>query len=218
MYNPPLFTQRDIGQMHRHICDNPLGLLVTRSGGAIVADHIPFELDPNAEPYGVLRGHVARANPVWREHASGDDVLVVFGGSSAYVSPSWYPSKRETQEVVPTWNYIAVHAEGPLAFFDDAARLRGHLERLTGRFEDGRAQPWSLADAPDEYIQRQLTKIVYFEIRVRALTGKWKLSQNRPLPDHSGVVKGLAAESSAAANEVGRWVDDTLKARLTDEG
>lgn len=216
MYNPPVFAKDDLEQLHGLIRANPFGLLVTATPSGLKADHLPFELDLEPPPFGVLRGHVSLANPVWRDVAANQDALIVFSGPNAYVSPSWYPSKRETAQVVPTWNYIAVHARGPLKFHDDRQKLRAHLDRLTEAFERGRPEPWSLAEAPDAYVERQMKMVVAFEMPIRDLTGKWKMSQNRPLADHAGVVEGLAREPSHAARDVGGHVEAALRARTLE--
>jgi transcriptional regulator len=135
---------------------------------------------------------VARANPLWRDFSKNIDALIIFHGSQAYVSPSWYPTKQATGEVVPTYNYIVVHAYGRLEIIDDPRWLHGLVSRLTERFESARAEPWHVTDAPDGFIEKQLRAIVGLEIVISKLLGKWKASQNRPEADRDGVVKGLS--------------------------
>jgi transcriptional regulator len=163
------------------------------------ANHIPFEVDPEPLPFGTLRGHIARANPLWRDFSRDVGALVIFQGPSEYISPSWYPSKRETAKVVPTWNYAVVHAHGPLQVIDDRAWLRGFVERLTNRHEAGHREPWKVTDAPSHFIEKQLGAIIGLEIPVTQLIGKWKVNQNRPAKDRAGVVEGLLQEGHDSA-------------------
>jgi len=191
MYLPAHFEEGRIPVLHQLIHDHPFGTLVTLGRDGLNANHIPFELDPAAGPFGTLRAHVARANPVWRDFSAELDVLAVLQGAQSYVSPSWYPGKREDGKVVPTWNYIVVHAYGPMRVVEDPVWLRGLVHRLTERHEAGTAQPWKVADAPADYIEKMLSAIVGIEIPITKLTGKWKLSQNRSERDRDGVVQGL---------------------------
>lgn len=202
MYIPKHFEESRIPILHGLIREHPLGTLVTRTAKGLEANHLPFEVDPEPAPFGTLRGHIARGNPLWREASSGAEALVVFQGPSAYVSPSWYPTKKETGKVVPTWNYVVVHAHGVPRFVDDRAWLRAFVERLTNRHEAGRADPWKITDAPPDYIDLQLGAIVGIELPLARLVGKWKISQNRPAEDRAGVVEGLLAEERDAAAEV----------------
>ena len=208
MYLPAHFAERRLEVLRRAIEEHPLGLLVTGdAAAAIVANDLPFLHDADPAPLGTLRGHVARANPVWREAPAAGEALVVFQGPQAYVSPGWYPSKRETGQVVPTWNYVMVQARGRLRAVDDRAWVRAFVERLTARHESGRAAPWSPADAPGDFIEAQLGAIVGIEIELTALVGKWKVSQNRSAADRAGVAVGLRAEGSEEAALVARRVD-----------
>jgi transcriptional regulator len=142
MYLPPLFRNDDLASQHEVMRRHPFATLVTRSGDGFVADHIPFLIDGTRGEKGVLRAHVARANPLWRTHPKGGEALVVFNGADHYITPSWYATKRETGKVVPTWNYVAVHAWGPLIVHDDAVWLRQQIEELTRRQAAGRTAPW----------------------------------------------------------------------------
>jgi transcriptional regulator len=143
--------------------------------------------------------HVARANPVWRQARQDVDVLVVFQGPQAYISPNWYPSKAQTHREVPTWNYVTVQARGRLQVRDDPVWLRGLLSRLTAVHEADQPVPWSLADAPADAIDRMLRAVVGIEIELTALQGKWKVSQNKPAADRAGVVQGLGQRAGDAA-------------------
>ena len=159
-------------------------------------------LDAAAGPYGTLYGHLARANPQWQDTPTADG-LAIFMGPDAYVSPGWYATKRETGKVVPTWNYITVHAAGPVSFFEDTDELLDVVTRLTDRHEEGRAAPWAVSNAPAPFVAGQLKGIVGFRMPIRALQGKWKLSQNRPPADRAGVAAGLAAEGAEMAALIG---------------
>jgi transcriptional regulator len=191
MYLPKHFEESRTEVLHDLIARHPFGTLVTLGADGLDANHLPFELVPGEGPLGTLRAHVARANPVWRE-ASGDvDALAMFEGASAYISPSWYPAKQEHGKVVPTYNYIAVHAYGPLRIVDDPAWLLALVERLTGRHESSMDKPWKVSDAPRDYIDKMLAAIVGIEIPIARLQGKWKVSQNRSEADRAGVAEGL---------------------------
>ena len=184
--------------MHRLVRTFPLGLLVTMRSDGPAADPIPFLIDPEPAPFGTLRAHVARANPLWREARTDVDSLVVFQGPQAYVSPSLYASKHEHGKVVPTWNYVIVQARGRLRIVDDPAWLHTLVNRLTDTHEADRAAPWKVADAPDAYIAQMLRAIVGIEIEITSLTGKWKASQNRSEADRAGVAAGLGEHPLAA--------------------
>ena len=188
MYLPAHFAQHDAAALHTLMREHPLAALVTLQGAEPTADHVPLEFDAATQ---TLRGHVARANPLWRA-AAGQRVLVVFSGPQAYVSPSWYPSKAATHKVVPTWNYTVVHAHGTLNMVEDAPWLHQLVSRLTDHHESPRSEPWAVADAPDDYVQQMLRAIVGIEIVVDSLVGKWKISQNRSEADRLGVATGLA--------------------------
>ncbi|MEO7457295.1 MAG: FMN-binding negative transcriptional regulator [Gemmatimonadaceae bacterium] len=194
MYNPSSFAERDLPTLHDFIQAHPLATLVTSSPpNGLFATHLPLILDRTAGPAGTLLGHVARANP--HSRTSAIDAMVIFTGADAYISPEWYATKRDSGRVVPTWNYLAVHAHGTLRLHDDPAFLRAHLEALTERHESPRATPWRVDDAPADYIAQQLKAIVGVELRIDRLEGKWKMSQNRQLADIDGVIQGLGSSS-----------------------
>jgi transcriptional regulator len=206
MYLPAHFAESRPDVLATLVRSHPFGLLVTQnSDGGIDANSIPFVLDPGtAGTPGVLRGHVARANPLWQTARGDVDSLVVFQGPQGYVSPAWYPSKAEHGKVVPTWNYVMVQGRGRLRAIDDAAWLHAFVTRLTERHEGTRDAPWAVSDAPADYVATMLGAIVGIEIVLTSLTGKWKVSQNRPAADRAGVVAGLAREHGdpALAREV----------------
>ncbi len=199
MYLPASFREDRVDALHEAIRRIALGTLVTLGEDGLVASHVPVLVYPEPAPFGTLVGHVARANPQGRSLKPEVDALAVFTGPHAYVSPGWYATKRQTGKVVPTWNYVAVHASGRRRFFDDAERLRGIVTRLTDFHEQGRAEPWKVTDAPADYIAGMLKAIVGFELTIARLEGKWKMSQNRPAGDHAGIVEGLAGEGAAPA-------------------
>jgi transcriptional regulator len=191
MYVPAHFEETRPEVLGRLIHDHPLAALVTLGRDGLSANHIPLELDPEPAPLGTLRGHVARANPVWRDFSRDVEVLAIFQGAQAYISPAWYETKKETGKVVPTYNYIVVHAYGPLRIVEDRAWLRALVERLTNRHEAERPEPWKVTDAPAGYIEQMLGAIIGVEIPLTRLVGKWKVSQNRPAVDRDGVVSAL---------------------------
>ena len=206
MYLPTHFEETRVQVLHALIGAHPLGALVAMTGAGLDANHIPFEVDPEPSPFGTLRGHVARANPVWRGISAGAEALVIFQGPDTYISPSWYETKVETGKVVPTWNYVVVHAHGVPRFIDDRAWLRAFVTRLTERHEAGRQTPWKVTDAPAEYIDAQLGAIIGLEIPIARLVGKWKVSQNRPPRDRAGVIDGLTREAGRAAPEMAKLI------------
>lgn len=207
MYVPQAFAETRIEVLHQLMREHALGVVVTLGSDGLNANHIPWEVASDPAPYGTLRGHVARGNPVWRDFSSTIDALVVFQGPQAYITPSWYETTKDTGKVVPTFNYIVVHAYGPLRVVEDQAWLRGLVERLTDRFEAVRPEPWKVADVPSEFFEKQLGAIVGLEIPIRRLVGKWKASQNRPDVDRAGVIRGLREMDSAMAAAMARAVE-----------
>jgi transcriptional regulator len=207
MYLPSHFEETRAEVLRQLIRSHPLGALVTFGAEGLNANHIPFEIDPEPAPFGTLRAHVARANPVWRETSREVEPLVIFQGPQIYITPSWYQTKKETGKVVPTFNYIVVHAYGAMRVIEDGDWLRKFVGRLTARFEAARAQPWAVGDAPDEFIAMQLRAIVGIEITLSRLIGKWKTSQNRPAADRKGVVAGLRESDDALAQAMAAAVE-----------
>lgn len=202
MYTPDHFREDRIPVLHGAIREIGLGALVTAGAPGLEATHLPMLIEPAPAPLGSLIGHMARANPQWKNTAAGGQVLAIFTGPHTYVTPSWYASKAETGKVVPTWNYIAVHAYGDVEFFDERARLRAHVSRLTDAHESARANPWAVSDAPADYIEKMLGAIIGFTVSITRLEGKWKMSQNRSPQDRAGVVVGLQREGGAARNAI----------------
>ncbi|MGF0240180.1 FMN-binding negative transcriptional regulator [Rhodococcus sp. IEGM1300] len=193
MYLPSSFAINDLQEMQKQMLGTRLAIVITQGEQGLQATHLPLLLNADEGPNGTLYGHFARANPQWKELQNGAEALVIFAGAEAYVSPGFYPSKAEHGKVVPTWNYVAVHAYGTAEVFSDANRLLTLVSALTDRHEGNRAQPWKVADAPADYIDGMLKAIVGFALPIQRLEGKRKLSQNRSAEDIAGVRKGLAA-------------------------
>lgn len=192
MYQVPHFRDDDLEAQHGLIQAHPLGLLISAGPEGIIANPIPFILYRQDGERGTLRCHLARANPQWQALAANPAALVVFQGSQSYVTPSWYPTKAETEKVVPTWNYAMVQVRGPARIVTDAAWLHANVGALTDQQEGRRQKPWSIADAPEPFIAAQLKGIVGVEIPIETISGKFKASQNRPEADRVGVAEGLA--------------------------
>ena len=199
MYQPPHFREDRLDIQHAMIRSQSLGLLITAGPGGLQANHIPFLIDPDASERGTLRAHLARANPQLQELAAVNQCMIAFQGPQQYISPSLYPTKRETGKVVPTWNYITVHAWGRPQVMDDAAWLRQQIDDLTRHKEAARAAPWNVSDAPEAFVDAQVKGIVGLEIPIARIEGKWKVSQNRPAIDQVGVAAGLRGAGDEAA-------------------
>ena len=199
MYLPPYFEEKRPEVLHRLMTDNPLAALVTHGAKGLDANHVPFEFDTSMGDHGILRAHVARANPICKEIDSGSDVMVIFQGASGYISPSFYPGKQETHRQVPTFNYLIVHAHGRITIRDDESFVRGVVARLTRKMEAGETAPWKMGDAPPDFIQTMLQAIVGIEIEVTRLVGKAKLSQDETAADRIGAINGVRQRETNAA-------------------
>jgi transcriptional regulator len=200
MYTPEHFAESRIDVLHQLINNHRLATIVRNTPDGLAADHIPLLLHTDGtNPTQIrLRGHVARANPLWQD-AHEQNVLVIFQGPQAYISPGWYASKAEHGKVVPTWNYAVVHATGKLTAIDSFEWLHGHANALTDANEARQAKPWKVADAPEDFIRNTARAIVGIEIHVTTLSGKWKVSQNRGAADRAGVATGLEADGTASS-------------------
>lgn len=196
MYCPPAFARSRADVMAALIRANPLGLLITQGAAGPTANPLPLQLTQT----GILRAHMARANPQLRDLESGAPVLVVFQGEQSYISPEWYATKQDTGKVVPTWNYLMVQARGTPRVLADADWLRGQVDALTRQMEDDRPAPWQISDAPEKYIDAQLRGIVGVEIAVTDMRGKWKAGQNKAQADREGVARALAPTHPALAD------------------
>ena len=210
MYLPRAFEETRVDIMHDHIRRHPLATLVTLAATGLTANMIPLHLKSDGAGQGVLQGHVARANPLWRDLAN-EDVLAVFHGPQHYVSPSWYASKKVDAKVVPTWNYAVVQAAGKFRVIDDARWLRGLLETLTAEHERQFEHPWAVSDAPADYVAERMKGIVGIEITISRLTGKWKVSQNQPADNRAGVVAGLRGMGGEEALAMAALVSDPAR-------
>ncbi|MGH9652499.1 MAG: FMN-binding negative transcriptional regulator [Bryobacteraceae bacterium] len=191
MYTPAHFAETRLDVLHQFIRQHPLAALVTSGPDGLEATHVPMVLHPEIEPQGVLRCHVARANPQWKSIGLQSPVLVIFSGPEHYITPSWYAAKKEHGRVVPTWNYAAVHVSGRAKLFDEENALLEHLNALTKQSEAPFEKPWAVSDAPAEYVQAMAKAIVGIEMTIERLEGKWKASQNRPRADRPGIIAGL---------------------------
>jgi transcriptional regulator len=211
MYQPPLFAEDSVIAQHGLIRAFPLGLLVTHGASGLIANAIPFQIDPEAGEKGVLRCHVARANTQWKEIGPGADALVVFQGAQHYVHPGWYETKRETGKVVPTWNYTMVQVRGHARVMDDGAWLAKQIRDLTEMMEGAYPKPWAVDDAPVPFIEAQMRGIVGIEITISEITGKWKVSQNRSDADREGVIEGLATLQDEEARAMSALVAEAFE-------
>ena len=207
MYLPEHFVETEIEVLHQLIRARPLCTLVTLSSNGIDANHFPLYLSPEPAPFGTLRGHVSRANPI----PDGSEALAIFHGPQSYVTPSWYPAKAETGKVVPTWNYVVVHAHGKLGLVEDRAWLRAHLQSLTDRNEAGFPEPWKLEDAPSDFTEKLIGGIVGIELPISRLIGKWKTSQNQPEGNRAGVACGLRECGTPDAMEMADLVEKACR-------
>ena len=207
MYLPSHFAQPDALALRALMRDHPLATFITHGAQGLDANPVPLLWLDDGSPHGLLRGHVARANPVWRDTSPGSEALAVFHGPDAYISPNGYANKRETGKVVPTWNYAVVHARGPLRIVEDAVWLRELVTALTRIHEATQPQPWAVTDAPADYIERMLGAIVGIELPLTSLQGKWKASQNQPAANREGVVAGLRQSGTAAGQAMADVVE-----------
>ncbi|MBB4813311.1 MULTISPECIES: FMN-binding negative transcriptional regulator [Pseudomonas] len=206
MYTPRAFALDDLPEIQQLIQHTRLAQLVSVGEHGLQASHLPLLLNPDEGANGTLYGHMAKANPQWRDLQNGAEALVIFAGADAYVSPAFYPAKAEHGKVVPTWNYLAVHAYGKAEVFTDAERLLAVVSALTDRHEGGRQQPWAVSDAPADYIDGMLKAIVGFALPIERVIGKRKLSQNRSQADINGVRNGLAASEDVRDQTLARFI------------
>jgi transcriptional regulator len=211
MYLPQQFEETRLGVLHDLIRSHPFGTLVVLAGSELSANHMPFLVLPNKGDHGSLCGHVARANPVWKQLASGVEALAIFQGPESYITPTWYPSKQADGKVVPTWNYAVVHAYGRARAIEDADWLLEHVTQLTATQEAGQALPWHVSDAPRDYIDQMITSIVGIEIPISKLLGKWKVNQNRRHADRLGVAAGLESQATDRSRAMAELVMERAK-------
>ena len=208
MFQPPVFREKRIEIMHQMMHKYPFGSLVSMQQSEIIADHIPLVIHPELSAFGNLRGHLARGNSISKNIDQSIEVLVMFSGPHHYITPTWYPTKKVHDKVVPTWNYIMVHAHGKIKFHQDANWILEHLTELTNRHEKDRKEPWKVSDAPDEFVARQLQGIIGIEVEITDLKGTWKASQNKTAEDNQGVAEGLKNETSEQARAMAHCVEE----------
>lgn len=202
MYLPDQFNESRPEVLHELIREYPLGLFVTQAASGIEANYIAFSFSADATPNGSLLGHVSRKNALWQSREMSEKALVVFQGPSAYISPSWYPAKKEHGRVVPTWNYVVVQVQGTLRIHDDPDWVARQVDRLTSQMESSMEFPWAASDMPPEFQERMINSIVGVELVIDTLIGKWKVSQNHPPANRAGAIEGLMATGRAAAIEL----------------
>ena len=200
MFTPNIFKETDLDILHGLIRSHPLGTWITSKEDVLDVNHIPFVLDITRGKYGVLKAHVNRANPVWRSLPTAKESIVTFQGADSYISPSWYPSKQEHGKVVPTWNYVVLHAHGTPRAMTSEDWLYQHLNELTDQHESERDKSWKVSDAPSDFTERMIQGIVGIEIPISNLQGMWKTSQNKQHSDKEGVINGLGS------HEMGSYV------------
>lgn len=208
MYLPEHFRESNITVLQDCITNHPFGTLISNGNCGIDANHIPFEPTWEEGEKGILRAHIARANPLWKDVNNGDEVLVVFQAGNAYVSPNWYPSKHETHKQVPTWNYIVVHARGRITFTDDKKFLRALVGKLTRTHESSQVTPWKMADAPRDFIDSLLERIIGIQIEITQIIGKSKLGQDEEVRDIIGAGNNLKC---GAGKKIGEAMIKQLK-------
>ena len=205
MYLPTHFKQEDLKELFDLVENNPLGSLMVVHEGEIEANHIPLELDRSVDEKGVLRGHIAKANPLFTLLENAQSAYVIFHADQSYISPNWYEGKQEHHRVVPTWNYRVVHVKGKIRKVEDDKYLRGVLARLTRTHEATQPLPWKMGDAPNDFIAEQLEKIVAIEIKIDSIIGKFKVSQNRRAVDAGNVAQALENKNTQMAESVRRY-------------
>jgi transcriptional regulator len=213
MYNPAHFKEDNPQALHDLMTQHPLATLVTVGSHGLNVTHLPLLHDGRAGAFGVLRGHMAKANPQWSDVTAGMQALAIFTGPQHYISPNWYPSKAEHGKVVPTWNYVVVHARGPMRVIHDATWLKQNVSDLTAAHEASLPNPWSIEDAPAGYVENLVNAIVGIEITIETLEGKWKASQNRPEADRLGVIAALRDLGTPEASRMAEIVSDANRAR-----
>ena len=213
MYIPSANSETRLPVLHQMMAEHPLAAVVTLGADGLIATHMPLVLEDDGSEFGVLKGHVSRANPQWRDISSAVDALAIFAGPQHYISPNWYPSKQADGKDVPTWNYVVVHAYGPLRIVQDAEWMLAHLNSLVNTHEAGFSNPWKVSDAPADYIAGQMRGIVGFELPIRRLEGKWKVSQNRNEVDRQGAMEGLSQLGNPESDVMAGLIGEAIRAK-----
>ena len=202
MYRPKHFDEANIDVLHEFIRCNPFAVLVTETESGLNADHLPVYLNTEHAARVCIQGHIAKSNPLWKNTIKPQETLLIFQGGDAYITPSWLPSKKSDGKVVPTWNYSAVHVTGSIEFIHDSAWKINLLNTLTSQHEAQMENPWQVSDAPTEYIEKLLPAIVGFEVEVKEMGGKFKLSQNQSQENRAGIAQGLAGQGHEMAKHI----------------
>lgn len=215
LYLPSAFAETRVDVLHDLMRAHPFATVVVQTAEGLDATHMPVILKPDPAPYGTIEAHIARANPMWSAYNPAVEALVIFQGIEGYITPSWYATKAETGRVVPTWNYVVVHAYGPLRVIEDRDWLLRHVSELTDICESGRVEPWAVSDAPADFTEQLLGAVVGIEISITRLLGKWKMSQNRPARDREGVVAGLRAQGDERSLALARAVVEANRGAVT---
>jgi transcriptional regulator len=214
MYNPAQFVENRTDVLHAFMREQPFAVLMSSGPNGLLATHAPILLDSDTRVGGVLRCHVARANPQWRELQSSPAALVIFSGPHHYISPSWYPSTEEHGRVVPTWNYVAVHVWGQAKIFEDPDLLIPYLRELTLAHETTMERSWSIDDAPPRFVDTMAKAVVGIEIPIERIAGKWKLGQNRTSEDRAGAIQGLEKLDTPQSREMAAAMKQALGSSL----
>jgi len=209
MYSPRKYQENDINKLKGMMAKHSFATLITYNDSGIEANHIPLLLNQSAGK-DVLQGHVAKANPLWKNIANKSEVLIIFNGPNCYISPNYYPTKQENGKAVPTWNYVTVQVKGTVSFIHDEHWNLTMLNNLTKKHEANQSTPWSVSDAPQEYIDKMLSAIVGLEIDISSISGKWKVSQNHPEVNKQGIVEGLSQEGENDAVNIAKLVQEHM--------
>ncbi len=210
MYIPKRFLQDDINKLKGMMANYSFATFITQNESVLEANHMPLILCESAEK-DVLQGHIAKANPLWKNLKDKSEVLIIFNGPNSYISPNYYPTKQEHGKVVPTWNYVSVHVKGIVSFIHDDQWILTMLNNLTDQYEENQPVPWSVNDAPQVYIDKMLSAIVGLEIEIVSIAGKWKVSQDKTAENKKGVFEGLSQEAGSNAHNIARLVKEHLE-------
>ena len=208
MHIPKFFEQDNIEELEKMMLAYPFATLVNQSKNGLRADHIPLYLQKMPNNKRILKGHIGKGNPLWKEVTENSESLAIFHGPDNYISPNYYPSKQVDGKVVPTWNYVAVHLKGNISFVHDKEWKLDMLNVLTNQHEENQSQPWSVSDAPSEFTAKMLGGIVGIELDVKSIQGQWKVSQNKQEKDSQGIIGGL---SEIGAKEMSKLVEKYKK-------
>ena len=209
MYIPKRFLKDDIDKSKGMMVNHSFATLITHNESGVEANHIPLILNKLGQK-DVLQGHIAKANPLWKNIKDKSEVLIIFNGPNCYISPNYYPTKQENGKVVPTWNYISVHVKGIVSFIHDDQWILKMLNDLTNQYEANQPVPWSVSDAPQAYIDKMLSAIVGLEIDILSITGKWKVSQDKTEENKQGIIRGLSQGITSDAHNIAKLVKEHL--------